>query len=79
MKKRKAFDASEKVPKFFINQTNHNLIIKMDDGDIDSNKNTTKQYKKLEKTNDGYLADHENKEDNMFDALFFNDEDDFFR
>jgi len=69
MNKRKAFDASEKIPKFVINQTNDNLIIKMDDGDIDSNKNTTKQYKKLEKTNDGYLADYENKEDNMFDAL----------
>lgn len=43
MKKRKAFDASKKVPKFVINQTNDNLIIKMDDGDIDSNKKTTKQ------------------------------------
>jgi hypothetical protein len=38
-------------------------------------KNTTKQHKKLKRTNEGYLADHENKKDNMFDALFLNNED----
>jgi hypothetical protein len=75
MKKRKALDGREKIPELVINHTNDNLIIKIDDDDIDSDKNTTKQHKKLKRTNEGYLDDHENMEDNMFDALFFNNED----
>jgi hypothetical protein len=78
MKKRKPLDAKEKVLDFFINQTNDNLIIQMNEGDTNSNEKTTKQHKKLKRTNKRYLANHKNKEDNMFDALFFNDGDDFF-
>lgn len=50
----------------------------MDNRDINSDENTTMQHKKLKKTNERHLDNHENKEDNMFNALFFNDEDDFF-
>ena len=77
MKKRKPLDAKENVLEFFINETNDNLIIQMS-GDTNSNEKTTKQHKKLKRTNKRYLANHKNKEDNIFDALFFNDGDDFF-
>jgi hypothetical protein len=78
MKKRKALNGREKIPEFIINQTIDNLVIKMNDGDTDSDENTTKQYKKLVRGNERYLADYENEKDNMFDTLFLNDGDDFF-
>jgi len=42
MKKRKALNGREKIPEFIINQTIDNLVIKMNDGDTNSDKNTTK-------------------------------------
>jgi hypothetical protein len=78
MKKKEALGGREKVPEFVINHTNDNLIIKMDDRGIDSNENITKRHKKLERTNKGYLVNHENKKDDIFYALFFNNGDDFF-
>lgn len=54
-------DDREKVLEFIINQTNYNLIIKMVYRDTDLDKNTTKQPKKLERTNERYLTDHEIK------------------
>jgi hypothetical protein len=78
IKKRKALNRGEKIPEFIINQTIDNLVIKMNDGNTNSDENTTKQYKKLVRANERYLADYENEKDNMFDTLFLNDGDDFF-
>lgn len=78
IKKRKALNRGEKIPEFIINQTIDNLVIKMNDGNTNSDENTTKQYKKLVRANERYLADYENEKDNMFYTLFLNDGDDFF-
>lgn len=45
MKKRKASADWEEVLEFAINQTNDNLIIKIDDEDTYPNENLTNQYK----------------------------------
>ena len=49
------------------------MIIEIYDGDTNLDENT-KQSKKLLITNEGYIIDHENKKENMFDVFFLSDE-----